>query len=1091
MRPFPGDKTFYYLLGLGKASSSITEMNPSSRASAVVTARPHIPDTPSASSHVPQAPPSPTTHHPYAADYYYQYTASSDTRSPSHSQPVHVSDTPLPLRMSNPIKRKPVSNQSPLAAHNSGFSPLIPSSSELPQDADDFDHPSASQGVSIPDSSTNPRTNAPSYQLPVPNPAVAVETVTASQQSPSSNSTGTQAEDSDILSEYNDSFSDTGSVSVLDRTPATILDDHSDDAQSIKSGRNSIGTSPPMFAPKPTPLHLNLQRVEPTNADDFHFGGQIQNSLSPVLPTSPGGQRKASPKPNAPTSPFASFFGWGNQSPSVTEFSSLSSPSSPTRKGTFNEHSTSRANASTDNALGYCETNLSTPPPTNTISAAQIEEMEDELKAISSELAASIRREMDLEDLVERLQDQVNSSQIPGRRTSDYFSDSGYSSAKASEYEQSREEVDKIQRKSEQEKASIRLELTTKLQDERLQRQALDEQIKQLSERASQIDLAKINNLDANDRIKTLENTCEDLRRRLNEERDSKSNFSDLLSGLKSELSDACNERDNLRDEVVPQLRARIEGLETEAAEYSNLTYESSKMQQEIEHLKDENIALRNNTGDDIATPTTRGSRAMSGGLFRSNSIATASGRGQKPPPLTLSRSKSVKNAPIESREALAERLKDVEAQRDALHNALKNLLERQEIQNRDNEKRIRALEQERQRLILGSPRKGGFQRDIVNLRTEMNVLRRRAEDALEQKWQVEKGLIGLKMDLDRAEEEIALLRSLLKEKDILIPPSLARSSNSSDVSMSPVTSETLRTAYKELQLAYADSISRIKKLELDSSLDASDEQTQLALQRLERSLALAVSDSDEAGELTAIADSAALREVQGLNAEKALATDLADSARQVEHLAAQVRRQLSMNAELRQRLAGAVARGEADRKANSERIADLQERLRVLEEELVAAQAASEDRVTIREEEVMNLREAHNDRLHRKTRSLNMNGQKSPGLRSPRKSPMLTPMASPMFPRSPRLSPAKSFEEQAEVNVLRAKIAAMEKTLAEAENEMQDVIARMSAAQIEVLNLQEEREAAARETRRLQKIIEQEQVKAFEDRFRTLGTSS
>jgi hypothetical protein len=66
--------------------------------------------------------------------------------------------------------------------------------------------------------------------------------------------------------------------------------------------------------------------------------------------------------------------------------------------------------------------------------------------------------------------------------------------------------------------------------------------------------------------------------------------------------------------------------------------------------------------------------------------------------------------------------------------------------------------------------------------------------------------------------------------------------------------------------------------------------------------------------------------------------------------------------------------------------------------------------------------------------------------------------------------------------------VSELEKALEDAEHEMQDVVARMSAAQIEVLNLQDEREAAVRETRKLQKLLEQEQMKSFEERFKTLS---
>lgn len=719
--------------------------------------------------------------------------------------------------------------------------------------------------------------------------------------------------------------------------------------------------------------------------------------------------------------------------------------------------------------------------------------MEEELKAISVELASSIRREMDLEDLVDRLQDQINNSQTPGKRTSDYYSDSGYSSAKTSDSELSRDELDKVQRRAEQEKASIRLELTNKLQDERGRRKALDQQIKDLAERASQVDLAQINNMDASGRLKDLETTCGDLRRRLSEERTVKNNFEDLINAIRGELHEACSERDNLRDEIVPQLRSRVEGLEAEAAEYSNLTYESSKMQQELEMLKRENDTLRLGSKSGTSTPPlNRMSRAMSGGLARSNSVATSSFRGQRPS--GLSRSNSVKNVQVESREALAERLKDVEAQRDALHSALKSLLERQEFQTRENEKKIRILQHERERLLSTSPRKAGFEREISNLRTEINVLRRRAEDALIQKDQVENGLGGLKMDLGRAEEEIALLRDLLKEKDILIPESFARSSGSSTASGSfvspngPVTSESLEKAYRELQAAYAESLERIKQLQHDT---ANDDKTQLAMERLERTLSIAVSERDaakhEAEALKNQYDALSVSESKALESERALADDLNESARRVEELASQVRHQLSSNAHLRERLANAVTRGEYDRKTNSDRIADLQVRLRTMEEQLIAAQTASEDRVNRHEEEITAIREAHNAHLQRMS-SPTRGGLRSPSFQWGRKPSLLSPLSARFpGPVSPRLTD-KSFEDAAQMEVLRERVSELERALEDAEQEMQDVVAKMSAAQIEVLNLQDEREAAVRETRRLQKLVEKEQMKSFEERFKTLG---
>ena len=68
------------------------------------------------------------------------------------------------------------------------------------------------------------------------------------------------------------------------------------------------------------------------------------------------------------------------------------------------------------------------------------------------------------------------------------------------------------------------------------------------------------------------------------------------------------------------------------------------------------------------------------------------------------------------------------------------------------------------------SPRRNHYQREVSVLKDEVTTLRKRTEDALEQKWQYEKGLSGIKMDLDRAEQETRGLREILQEHDILAP---------------------------------------------------------------------------------------------------------------------------------------------------------------------------------------------------------------------------------------------------------------------------------------------------------------------------------
>ena len=71
----------------------------------------------------------------------------------------------------------------------------------------------------------------------------------------------------------------------------------------------------------------------------------------------------------------------------------------------------------------------------------------------------------------------------------------------------------------------------------------------------------------------------------------------------------------------------------------------------------------------------------------------------------------------------------------------------------------------------------------------------------------------------------------------------------------------------------------------------------------------------------------------------------------------------------------------------------------------------------------------------------------------------------------------------------LKQRVIELEAALVDADKEMEEVVGRMNIAQIEVMELQNEREEAVRETRRLQRKIEEEKVRAFEGRFATLSS--
>jgi len=126
------------------------------------------------------------------------------------------------------------------------------------------------------------------------------------------------------------------------------------------------------------------------------------------------------------------------------------------------------------------------PPGTDLGSFAT--DVEDELREVSTELAGSIRREMELEDLVDRLQLEASQGPELGR---DYFSDSGSGSYRyaMSDADGKLEDLAKQKRLSEQEKAQFKLSLTQKLQDERSQRKVLEEHIRQLGNQVQSVSI--------------------------------------------------------------------------------------------------------------------------------------------------------------------------------------------------------------------------------------------------------------------------------------------------------------------------------------------------------------------------------------------------------------------------------------------------------------------------------------------------------------------------------------------------------------------------------------------------------------------------
>ncbi|KAF1930917.1 uncharacterized protein M421DRAFT_418397 [Didymella exigua CBS 183.55] len=803
-------------------------------------------------------------------------------------------------------------------------------------------------------------------------------------------------------------------------------------------------------------------------------------------------------KPKTPSGGFTSFFGWNSSKPNGAESPATTFSSSPTDSPRNKQGSMSAKNK--PNGLDIPAANslssyfnvpgtplLSSSPQMN----AHVEELERELREVSSELAASIKREMDLEDEVERWKAESASATSPdNRRTSDYYSDSGISSIRfpISDPEAKLEEVDTQRRKAEQERASLKVRMAERLQEELRRRRDLEEQVQQLEDQVS--DQSRAVSVVEDPRLKELSMSLEDAKRRLAEERQVKENFEDLLTALREELEKHRNEADALRDQVVPQLRSRLEVLEVEAADTERLVFETNRMQQEIQQLRSENQALaaarklqqetnqppQPNPGfQPIAEEESDGPPSkIRVGLTRSNSLARSTGFNSKRGSLLRSNSVKTRSGDISPADTptVSNPVKELEEQRDALHKALKHLLHRQEMQQREFQKRIKELEAERDAALNLTPRRTAFHREVGDLRQEVDALRRRADDALEQKWQCEKGLGGLRMDLDRAQQETSSLRDLLREHDITVPE--IRLENE------PIS---LDKAYNELQTTQALSLARITQLESGNgeSLGAAGAEAERTLDLLKRSISDAEAERDfamsEAEQYRQQARQLQKSELEHLGKEQKLSTELFAAAGRMDELSNRIQQQLVANSSLRARLTDAISRGEQEQQRSTDQIIELERRLKTAEDKVMMAQQSSEEAISKHETEVQALKESHGSQLRRVK-----SGLLSPSAFSP-KMP-----SSPVFSqRSPRLDmttsgPAMTMAEATKTELLETRVEELERALRDADREMEEVVGRMNIAQIEVAELQFEKDEALRQTRRLQADIlaEREKVKAL-----------
>ena len=221
--------------------------------------------------------------------------------------------------------------------------------------------------------------------------------------------------------------------------------------------------------------------------------------IDSTLPSMPSGIVDSKP-PKTPGSKITSFFGWKTTTSPGAESSSTEisdagrSPlPSPLPQSSYQSSPyatraipvTAESPVMTSIPVPVRMGSLGSGTSSNADMVDKVVELEKELREISSELAGSIRREMELEDLVERLQLESNSD--VNRRTSDYFSDSGTSSIKTAPESGKYEDIERIKRTAEQERALLKAELSQKKQDERTKRSASEAHVRILENQVQQV----------------------------------------------------------------------------------------------------------------------------------------------------------------------------------------------------------------------------------------------------------------------------------------------------------------------------------------------------------------------------------------------------------------------------------------------------------------------------------------------------------------------------------------------------------------------------------------------------------------------------
>lgn len=199
--------------------------------------------------------------------------------------------------------------------------------------------------------------------------------------------------------------------------------------------------------------------------------------------------------------------------------------------------------------------------------------------------------------------------------------------------------------------------------------------------------------------------------------------------------------------------------------------------------------------------------------------------------------------------------------------------------------------------------------------------------------------------------------------------------------------------------------------------------------------------------------------------------------ARRANHaLVQQISEQLRTNEQVRTGLSKAIAQNEEQRKTLNGQISEIHSKLRLLERTIDQTQRSEEEWTGSSYEEHQELlRRSHNDKLKRRSacgRAMKYSrddGRRCSSDTSKSEGSRLLALLSPLSPSRNRfsdfLAPGSDFENAQ----LQSRVRELEQALREAEFEMKTVVNRMNMAQIEVAELQADREHALRQLRKYQ----------------------